>query len=85
MTTAQQNPPPTLTWRRGSQYHITSECGRFAISRANVLGRIQYIAFSTQRGKPAVEIACKHLGETPDQALRDAAIAELKTYCQERA
>lgn len=67
-----------MNWKRGSAYHIESDCGRYTVCKAQVFGTFSYGAWRDEgKGKQAT-----HLGEFP--SAEDAkACAEADAELQE--
>lgn len=46
-----------MKWRRGSNYHYTSDCGEYAVAKVIVRGAVQYEAWHMPGGNTDRQIA----------------------------
>ena len=82
-----------MLWRKGDEYHLISEDGRFTISKANVKGWLTYTLWERE-WRPATLAEAAHWKETPieyvraiaphDHAARIDALRKLKAIADER-
>lgn len=70
-----------MEWRRASDHHLVSSCGRFTVARITVDKAPIYIAFR----KPYGELASKRLTAGASDAERAAAFKEMQAVCEAAA
>lgn len=51
-----------MKFRKGSAYHLVSECGHYTVAKSIVMGEVQYAAWfrpNAKEGEPAVAIGAR--------------------------
>lgn len=48
-----------MKFRRGSAYHLVSDCGRYSVAKVIVLGEIQYEAWHTPEKTPPIALGVR--------------------------
>jgi hypothetical protein len=72
---------PELRWIKPDAFHIRTDCGRYAVSRVDLGGRDDYVAWRI--GLPAVELAAAPVLRSARDEERSAAIKSMQQQCVE--
>lgn len=73
---------PQLRWRKPDEYHITTTCGGWKVSRITVEPSVWYIAWRVIDQKPNVELGSRKLAATTTDEQRKRAIGEMQALCE---